>query len=109
MCASSSALGTVLNSSWDDEDVAFAKFDVTVAKLDRHAALQHQEEVIGVWVRMPDELALDFPDLELVLVVVADDPRRERLVEGCELLGEIDRRLHGYSAVSIWAFWRRPE
>jgi hypothetical protein len=58
---------------------------------------------------VPDELPLDLPDLDLVLVVVANDARLEVLVEGRELLREIDGVVQGYSAASIWAFWSRPE
>jgi len=39
---------------------------------------------------VPDELALDLADLDLVVVVVADDAWLEVLVEGRELLREID-------------------
>jgi hypothetical protein len=65
----------VLHAAGDDEEVAFAQLDVTVAQLDRQPALEDEEEVVSVWVRVPDELALELPDLDLVAVVVADDPR----------------------------------
>jgi len=65
----------VLHAAGDDEEVAFAQLDVTVAQLDRQSALEDEEEVVSVWVRVPDELALELPDLDLVAVVVADDPR----------------------------------
>src|ERR671925_70831 len=58
--------------------------------------LQDEEEVVGVGMRMPDELALHLHDGELVVVVVADDPRREVLIERRQLRGEVDRLVHGY-------------
>ena len=100
---------TVLDPTRDHEEIAFMELDVPVPKLNRQPALQDEEEVVGVRVRVPDELTLDLDDGELVLVVVADDPRRERLVERRELLGEINSLVQGYSAASIWAFWSRPE
>ena len=99
----------VLDPARHDEEIAFLQHHVTIAELDREASLEDEEEVIGVRVRMPDELALELPDLDLVVVVVADDPRLEVLVERRELLREIDRLVQGYWAVSICAFWSRPE
>ena len=101
--------GTVLHAARDDEQLALAELDVPVVQLDRQPPLEDEEEVVSVGVRVPDELALDLPDLDLVLVVVADDPRLEVLVDGRELLSEIDRLVQRYSAASIWAFWSRPE
>ena len=101
--------GTMLHAARDDEELSLAELNVPVAQLDRQPPLEDEEEVVRVGVRVPDELALDLPDLDLVLVVVADDPRLEVLVEGRELLREIDGLVQRYSAASIWAFWSRPE
>ena len=99
----------MLRAARDDEELSLAELNVSVAQLDRQPPLQDEKEVVRVRVRVPDELALDLPDLNLVLVVVADDARLEVLVEGRELLREIDGLVQRYSAASIWAFWRRPE
>jgi hypothetical protein len=99
----------VLDAARDDEDVALAELDVSVTELDREPPLEDEKEIVRVGVRVPDELALDLPDLDLVVVVVTDDPRLEVLVEGRELLREIDGLVQRYSAASIWAFWSRPE
>jgi hypothetical protein len=99
----------VLDAARDDEDVALAELEVSVTELDREPPLEDEKEIVRVGVRVPDELALDLPDLDLVVVVVADDPRLEMLVEGRELLREIDGLVQRYSAASIWAFWSRPE
>jgi hypothetical protein len=92
---------TVLDAARDDEDVALAELDVSVTELDRQPSLEDEEEVVRVGVRVPNELALDLPDLDLVLVVVTDDPRLEVLVDGRELLREIDGLVQRYSAASI--------
>ena len=99
----------VLDAARDDKEVSLAELDVPVAQLDREPPLEDEKEVVRVGVRVPDELALDLPNLDLVVVVVADDPRLEVLVDGRELLREIDGLVQCYSAASIWAFWSRPE
>ena len=55
---------------------------------------EDEEEVVRVRVRVPDELALRLRHLDLRVVVVADDPRAEGLVEARELLGEVDLLQH---------------
>ena len=99
----------VLHSARNDEEVSLGELHVPIAQLDRQPPFQDEEEVVRVGVRVPDEPALELRDLKLVLVVVADDPRLEVLVEGRELLREVGRLVQCYSAASIWAFWSRPE
>jgi hypothetical protein len=99
----------VLDAARDDEEVSLAELDVPVAQLDRQPPLEDEKEIVGLGVRVPDELALDLADLDLVVVVVADDAWLEVVVEGRELLREIDGLVQRYSAASIWAFWSRPE
>jgi hypothetical protein len=99
----------VLDAARDDEDVALAELDVSVTEPDCQPPLEDEKEIVRFGVRVPDELALDLSDLDLVVVVVADDPRLEVLVEGRERLREIDGLVQRYSAGSIWAFWSRPE
>ena len=100
----------VLDAARNDEEVSFLQLDVPVPQLDRQASFEDEEEVVRLGVRVPDELALQLPDLDLVVVVIADDARLEVLLERRELLREIDGLVQRrYSAVSIWAFWSRPE
>ena len=35
-----------VDAAGDEEDLALAKLDVTIAKLDRHATFEHEEEVV---------------------------------------------------------------
>ena len=74
----------------DDEELARSEHDVAVAELDRQLALDDEEEVVRVGMRVPDELALDLRELHLVVVDVRDDLRREDLVEPGEGLCEVD-------------------
>ena len=101
--------GTMLDAARDDEELSLAELNVPVAQPDRQPPLEDKKEIVGVGVRVPDELAFDLPDLDLVVVVVADDPRLEVLGDGRELLREIDGLVQCYSAASIWAFCSRPE
>jgi hypothetical protein len=51
--------GAVLDASRNDEQLSLAELDVAIAKLDRHLSLEHEEEVVRVRMRVPDELAPD--------------------------------------------------
>jgi hypothetical protein len=101
----------VLDPARHDVEVALPQLDVAVPQLDRQPPLDDEEEVVGVRVRVPDELAPRLRDLDLVAVEAADDPRPERLVEGRELLAEVDRLVYGagLTALSICARWSLPE
>jgi hypothetical protein len=89
----------VLDASWDDKEVALLKFDVAVAQLDRQLAVEDEEEVVGVAVGVPDELALRLGEEDLVLVVVTDDPRLPWLVEGLECGCQVDSARFGHGAL----------
>jgi hypothetical protein len=75
-----------LYAAGHDEQLALGQLDVPVTELDGHAALEHEKEVVRVIVLVPDELALDLDDGELVVVEEADDPGAEGLVDARELL-----------------------
>src|SRR6266511_1466665 len=84
----------VLDAARDDEDLARVELDVPLAELDRQVPFQDEKEIVGVGMGVPDELALNLDELELVVVQVADDAGAEGLVEGGELVGEIDLVVH---------------
>ena len=52
--------------------------------------MKHQEEIVGVVVRVPIELALHLHDHQIVPVEAADDLGRPEIGEGGELFGEVD-------------------
>ena len=41
-------VGTMLNTAWDDEDLAGTKLDVAVTQVDRQPAADDKEEVVGL-------------------------------------------------------------
>jgi len=85
-------LGAVLDTARDDKQLAGSEVDRAVTQLDRQAAVQDEEEVVRVGVRVPHELALGRDDLNLEVVELGDDPGTEVLVEDGELRGEVDLR-----------------
>ena len=91
---SSSAFGQCSTPRGTTIHLSLSQLDVAIAQLDGEAAAQHQEEVVGVVVLVPDELALDLHEHELVVVQVADDPGAVGPVEELELLCEIDLVIH---------------
>src|SRR5829696_2399648 len=84
----------MFDAAWHDEQIAFHKLHRAVAEFDLELALEHEEEVVGVRMAVPDELALGLYHLDLVVVDRRDDARREALIEERELLREIDRFVH---------------
>ena len=70
--------GTVLDAARDDVKFARCKIDVGfgaggVAEIDAELAAEDVEEVVGVGVGVPDELALYLDDHDVVTVVGGDD------------------------------------
>src|ERR1051326_3627275 len=62
-----------------------------IAKIDPQLALADKERFVGLLVIMPDEVALQLHDFELVVVHFGDDLRLPLLVEQRELLAQVDR------------------
>ena len=90
-------LWAMLDTSGNDEHLAGREFDIAIAKLDRESARQHEEEVIGVVVLVPDELPLNPNHRQLVVVEVADDAGTPHALKTTNLLREIDLVVHGHS------------
>jgi hypothetical protein len=82
--------GAVLYSARDDVEIARAKIDVVVSELNREIAAEDEEEVIGIGMGVPDELAFDLDQHDIVTVELLDDPGRPEIGEGLELLLEVD-------------------
>jgi len=74
-----------------DEHFACRDMDRAVAKIDPQNAIEDDEGLVGVLVIVPDEIALELHDLELIVVHFGDDLRLPLLVEQFQLRAEIDR------------------
>jgi hypothetical protein len=81
----------VLGASGYDEHLAGPQADIAGTHPNRDSPAQHQKEIIGVVVFVPDELALDLDDHEVVTIELTDRARLPELREGRQLLGEVDR------------------
>ncbi len=58
---------------------------------DLHLSTQDEESFIRGLVHVPDEIALQLHDLELVVIELGDDARGPVLLHQGKLCGEIDR------------------
>src|SRR5215211_2895702 len=98
-------LGAVLDAARHDIEVAGPELDVTITQLDRQMARKHQEEVVGVRVCVPYELAFGFDDLDLVVVQLGDELWTEVLAEAGELCREIHFFCHRISLSRSGSGW----
>src|SRR5262245_24256471 len=85
--------GLVFKTSRHDEHVTRTQRDVPISEMDRHLAVQDDEDLIGLGMTVPDELALDLDELEVVVVHPGDDLRRPALAEARELFMHVDRSI----------------
>src|SRR5882724_5261252 len=76
-----------------------------VPQRDVEPAVEHQEELIGVVVNMPEVLAADMRNPDVVVVDPADDPRAVDVAEGGQCLAQADG---GDCHAPIVAARRRP-
>lgn len=86
--------GAMLDPLGDNEQFTWTQGHITLAHADGDSALEYEEEIIRVVVRVPDELTLDLDDHEVVTIELAHDAWLPVSVEGGELLCKIDGR-HG--------------
>src|SRR6266550_1277829 len=70
-------------------------------KIDPQNAIQHNESLVRILVIVPNEVALQLHDLELVVVHFGDDLRLPLLAEQRELFAEVDRLVPHVVAPSI--------
>ena len=80
----------VFDSTRHDEAVARAKVDGAVAELDAEGAFQAQEQLVDVFVQVPDELALELDELDLLPVQARDDLRTPVVGDRVEMAAEVD-------------------
>jgi hypothetical protein len=85
----------VLLTAWHDEHAAGRQHDLPLAgrlaQGDREHAGQHEEQLVGVRVGVPDVLALHLGDAHVVVVHLRDDARAPECVEARQGVGEGDR------------------
>lgn len=83
--------GAVLGAPGHDEEVAGIEHGGgRIAKLDGEAAVEDEEQLVGVGMRVPGEGAEQLGHPDLVAVVAGNDARVVNVAEACELVGEGD-------------------
>jgi hypothetical protein len=80
----------MLNVPRHDEKFAGAQGDGAIPQLDIEFALKHEEKIVGVFMAMPDELAFDPNDHDVIVIEPRNGARRPMVAEALQLLGEID-------------------
>ena len=83
-------VGLVLDAFRDDEHFSGAEGDAAVAEVDAELAFDDEEGFVSRRVVVPDELALELLDLELVVVHLGDDFRGPEFVELREFVLQVD-------------------
>src|SRR5262249_44617631 len=82
--------GLVLDAFRHDEHFSCRHVDMPVPEVDAQRPLDHQECFVRFGMLVPDEVALNLDDLELVVVHLGDDFWTPLLVEQAEFFADID-------------------
>jgi AraC family transcriptional activator FtrA len=84
----------VLDAAWDNEDRSSGQrdlaFAVVAAQPDVQFSVEDKEELVGVLVAVPGELAGHFGDSSVVVVDLSDDSRVPQVVEGGQCGVKVD-------------------
>lgn len=80
----------MFNSFWNNVHFPRGKPDGFVPELNRHFTINDDKYLIRIGVRMPDEFALHFGELELVVIHFGNDMRRPVFRESAQLFPQID-------------------
>lgn len=67
--------GLVFIPLWNDGHLTFPDEHITVPEVNVHISVQHDENLVGIFVVMLNELPLKLHDLEAILVHLGDDFR----------------------------------
>ena len=77
-----------------DEQFSGPERHGAVAKLDVEHPVEHQKQIVRVVMLVPDELALNPDEADVIVVVSRDDPRRPMVRKRLELRRQIDLAGH---------------
>lgn len=99
----------VLHAARHHIHLAGAQMHRAVAEIDAQATGEDDEGLVGVGVAVPDEVAFDLHQLELVVVHLGDHPGLPAVVEQGELGGEVDRLgcAGGHRCAPVVGLWRQ--
>ena len=83
-CCPGGGYGLVLHAPRHDVDLSGAQLDVAVVHLDGELAAQDEQELVGLRVAVPGELALCLHNPYVVIVQRGDRARSPRLLDSSE-------------------------
>ena len=81
--------GAMFDAPGDDQELPFLQPDLTITELHDEASLHDQEEFVLVVVAVPDELAPELDELDVLAVQLADDFGTPVVVEEGQLLVQV--------------------
>jgi hypothetical protein len=81
--------GAVLHPSGHNQELPLLEPDVPVAELHAEAAMEDEEQLVLGFVLVPEELAQELDELDLLAVEFPDDPGTPVVVEELELLPDV--------------------
>ena len=84
----------MLDALRDDVQLSRAELYVAVAQLQGEVAADDEEHLVGLRVRVPDELAVDPGQPDVVVVERRDRERAPVLTDACQCGGQINRGSH---------------
>lgn len=87
--------GHVLNTAGNNDEFSFPNCHLPVPELHQKRSLDHEKELVFVFVVMPDKLALELHQFHKRIVQLSDDLRRPVVGEEGKFMGKIDGMDHG--------------
>src|SRR5690349_8986982 len=99
----------MLNAARDDDEVTGIQLDLAVAQFDDERAFVHQEQLVFVFMLVPNKFAFDLGDFDLGVIHRSDNFRGPLISETSQLLREIDFTDHLTSSwlSSLPSAWTR--
>ena len=82
--------GAMFDSAWNDDEVSFAQCFHPVPELHVEGAPDDHEKFVLVFVLVPDKLALEFGEPDVLAVELADHPRIPMIRKLRELFADTD-------------------
>jgi hypothetical protein len=73
-----------------DEQFAGSDVDCSIGEIDAQLAIDYDKRLIRLWVVMPDKIALQFHDLELIVIHLRNNLRRPLFCKERKLFCQID-------------------
>ena len=80
----------VLDTLWHDIELTRLQRNVTIFGFDCHASFQHQKEIIGIIMEVPNEFTLGFHNHDVIVILAGYDFRAPLIFEAGQFFCQID-------------------